>query len=105
MSDFTMNVKKKYQNFYYVSCSMFTTLFLMPWDFLYCNYGEAFPETGHGDPQGCETPRLPHFLDCRITDEVSILTCRQQINSRKIPHTYFCQRLNRPKSKEYGWND
>jgi hypothetical protein len=30
--------------------------------------GKAIPVTGHEDPQGCETSRLPHFLDSRLTD-------------------------------------
>jgi hypothetical protein len=37
---------------------------------------KAIPVTGHGGPQGCETSRLPHFLENRLTDggEVSNLT-------------------------------
>jgi hypothetical protein len=30
--------------------------------------GKAIPVTGHEGPQGCETSRLPHFLDNRLTD-------------------------------------
>jgi hypothetical protein len=30
--------------------------------------GKAIPVTGRGGPQGCETSRLPHFLDNRIKD-------------------------------------
>jgi hypothetical protein len=30
--------------------------------------GKAIPVTGRGDPQGCETSRLPHFLDTRLTE-------------------------------------
>jgi hypothetical protein len=38
--------------------------------------GKAIPVTGRGGPLGCETPRLPHFLDNRPTDggEVVSLT-------------------------------
>jgi hypothetical protein len=38
----------------------------------------AIPITGRGGPQGCETSRLPHFLDSRLTNgsEVVSLTSR-----------------------------
>jgi hypothetical protein len=37
--------------------------------------------TGRGGPQGCETSRLPHFLENRLTDgsEVVILTRRPAV--------------------------
>jgi hypothetical protein len=40
--------------------------------------GKAVHVTGQGDPWGCETSRLPHFLDNRLTDggEVVSLTRR-----------------------------
>jgi hypothetical protein len=40
--------------------------------------GKAIPVTGRDSPQGCETSRLPHFLDNRLTDggEVVSLTHR-----------------------------
>jgi hypothetical protein len=39
--------------------------------------GKAIPVTGSGGPYGCETSRLPHFLDTRLTDgEVVSLTRR-----------------------------
>jgi hypothetical protein len=42
------------------------------------NLHKAIPVTGHGDPYGCETSRLPHFLDIRLTDDgkVASLTRR-----------------------------
>jgi hypothetical protein len=60
--------------------------------------GKAIPVTGRGDPQGCETSRLPHFLDNRLTDggEVFSLTRRPPLTPTKIPGTYFCQRPSRP---------
>jgi hypothetical protein len=30
--------------------------------------GKVIPITGRGGPYGCETSRLPHFLDNRLTD-------------------------------------
>jgi hypothetical protein len=29
---------------------------------------KVIPVTGHGGPYGCETSRLPHFLDSWLTD-------------------------------------
>jgi hypothetical protein len=37
--------------------------------------GKAMPITGHGGPYGCETLRLPHFLDSQLTDGEVSLTC------------------------------
>jgi hypothetical protein len=54
--------------------------------------GKAIPVTGRGGPQGCETPRLPYFLDNRLTDggEVVSLTRRPPFTLRNIPGTHFC---------------
>jgi hypothetical protein len=30
--------------------------------------GKGIPVTGGGGPQGCDTSRLPHFLDNQLTD-------------------------------------
>jgi hypothetical protein len=48
--------------------------------------------TGHGDPQGFEKSRLPHFLDDRFTDggEVVSLTCRSRFTLRNIPGIPCC---------------
>jgi hypothetical protein len=47
---------------------------------IYLRYkkGKDISVTGHGGPYGCETSRLPHFLDDRLTGsgEVVSLTCR-----------------------------
>jgi hypothetical protein len=48
--------------------------------------GKAIPVTDHGGPQGCETSRLPHFLDNRFTDGGEVVGR----NPRKIPGTHFC---------------
>jgi hypothetical protein len=47
---------------------------LKPYFLIECK-GKA---TGHGGSQGCETSRLPHFLDNRLTDggEVVSLMCQ-----------------------------
>jgi hypothetical protein len=47
---------------------------------------------GHGGPQGCETSRMPHFLDNRLRDggEVVNLTRRLPFTPRKIPSSDFC---------------
>jgi hypothetical protein len=58
--------------------------------------GEAIPVTDRGGPQGCETSRLPHFLDNRLTDDGEVsLTRRPHFTPRKIPGTHFCWRLSR----------
>jgi hypothetical protein len=38
------------------------------------NKGKAIPVTGRGGPQGCETSRLPHFLDNRLTDGAEVVS-------------------------------
>jgi hypothetical protein len=50
------------------------------------------PVTGLGSQQGCETSRLPHFLDNRLTDggEVFSLTRRPRFTPRNIPSTHLC---------------
>jgi hypothetical protein len=50
---------------------------------------KAVPVTGRGGPQDYETSRLPHFLDCRLTDVVSLMS-RPPFTPRKIPGTHFC---------------
>jgi hypothetical protein len=50
------------------------------------------PVASRGGPHGCETSRLPHFLDIRLTDgtEVVSLTRRPPSIPGKIPGTHFC---------------
>jgi hypothetical protein len=52
------------------------------------------PVTGGEGPWGCETLRLPHFLDSRLTD--GALRAGSPLPPRKIHGTRFCQRLSRP---------
>jgi hypothetical protein len=62
--------------------------------------GKVILISGCGSPYGCETLRLPHFLDNQQTDdgEVVSLTCwsARHPTPRKIPGTHFCYRLCRP---------
>jgi hypothetical protein len=48
--------------------------------------------TGRGAPQACETSRLQHFVDNRVTyaSEVVRLTRRLPFTPRKIPGIHFC---------------
>jgi hypothetical protein len=54
--------------------------------------GKAIPVTGRGGPYGCETSRLPKFLDNRLTDggEVASLMRRPTFTPRNIPGSHFC---------------
>jgi hypothetical protein len=61
-------------------------------DILCGSKGKAITVTGRGGPQGCETSRLPHFLDNWLTDgsEVVSLARRPPFTSMKFPGTHFC---------------
>jgi hypothetical protein len=52
---------------------------------------KAIPVTGREDPEGCETSRLSHFLDNRLTDGGEVVSPRAGRPSppRKIPGTHF----------------
>jgi hypothetical protein len=39
--------------------------------------GKAMPVTGRGDPQGCETSRLPHSVCNRFTDGGDVVSFRR----------------------------
>jgi hypothetical protein len=53
---------------------------------------KAVSAISRGGPQGCETSRLSHFLDNRLTHggEVVSLTRRPPFTTRKIPGRNFC---------------
>jgi hypothetical protein len=53
---------------------------------------KGIPLTGREGPYGCQTSRLPHFLDNQFTDggEVVSVTRRSGFTSRKITGTHFC---------------
>jgi hypothetical protein len=54
--------------------------------------GKAIPVIGREGPYGCETLRLPHLLDNRLTDgrEVVSLTRQPPFTPKEIPGTHFC---------------
>jgi hypothetical protein len=54
--------------------------------------GKTIPVTGCEGPWGCETLRIPHFVDNRLTDagEIVSLTRQPPFTPRKIPGTHFC---------------
>jgi hypothetical protein len=58
---------------------------------------KAIPVTGRGGQLGCETSRLPLFLDNLFTDggELSALRAGRTFIPRNIPGTHFCWRLSR----------
>jgi hypothetical protein len=55
------------------------------------NKGKAITERGRGGPWGCETSKLPHFLENEIT-AVRFVSFRRRppFTLRKIPSIHFC---------------
>jgi hypothetical protein len=53
---------------------------------------KAIPVTSREGPHGCETSRLPQFLDNRLTDggKIVSLTRRPPFTPKKTPGTHFC---------------
>jgi hypothetical protein len=43
--------------------------------------GKAVPATGRGGAQGCETSRLPHFLDNRLIDGDEVVSLTRRLAS------------------------
>jgi hypothetical protein len=62
--------------------------------------GKSIPVTGYRVPQGCETSRLPHFLDNWLTDNSEVISLMRQppFTPRNIPGTYFCYKLSQPQA-------
>jgi hypothetical protein len=62
-------------------------------------YIKTIPVTGCGGSQGCETSRLTHFLDSRLTDGDEVVSPIRQLpfTPRKICGTHFSYRLSQPK--------
>jgi hypothetical protein len=54
--------------------------------------GKAILVTDRGGPYGCETSRLPQFLDNRLTYGCEVVGIMRQppFTPGKIPGTHFC---------------
>jgi hypothetical protein len=60
---------------------------------------KVIPVTGRECPQGCETSKLPHFLQTigsQMAVKLLALSAARPSPLREIPGTHFCQRLSRP---------
>jgi hypothetical protein len=81
-------------------CIIFSSLFsISPWHFpeyirsiISVEKGKAIPVTDHEGPYGCETSRLSHFVDNRLTDggKVVRLKRRPPFTLQEDPGTHFC---------------
>jgi hypothetical protein len=69
--------------------------------------GKAIPVTGCEGPSGCETSRLPHFLDNRLTEggEVVSLTLRQLIIPQEDSWYSFLLEAESTPLPQSGWKD
>jgi hypothetical protein len=47
--------------------------------------GKALPLTGREGPLGCETSRLPHFLDNRLTDGGEVVSLTGRLAALYLP--------------------
>jgi hypothetical protein len=47
-------------------------------DYFYLKIGKVNPVTSNGGPYDCETYRLPHFLDNRLTDDDEIISLKRR---------------------------
>jgi hypothetical protein len=59
---------------------------------------QSYPVTGREGPLGCETSRLPHFLDNRLTDGGEFVSPprRPPFTPRKIPGTHLLEAETTP---------
>jgi hypothetical protein len=51
--------------------------------------GKAIPLTGHGGPEGCETLRLPHYLDNRLTDGGKVVSLTHRPPFTPQEHSWY----------------
>jgi hypothetical protein len=54
--------------------------------------GKDIPVAGGEDPEGCETSRIPHLLDSRLTCGGEFVSLKRKPPSTpgNIPGTYLC---------------
>jgi hypothetical protein len=71
-------------------CSVFWFLTLASKGTFLNKKGKTIPVTGRGGPQGCETSRLLHFLDNRLTDGGGIVSLTRRPPFTPLPGTHFC---------------
>jgi hypothetical protein len=66
-------------------------VFVSSWCSAHPKRGKAIPVTGRGGPQECETSRLPHCLDNRLTDGDKVVSFKHRppFNPMKISNTHF----------------
>jgi hypothetical protein len=69
--------------------------------------GKVKSVTGHEGPWGCETSRLPHFLDNRLTDggEVVSPTRRPPFTSQEDSWYSFLLEAESTPGPQCGWKD
>jgi hypothetical protein len=54
---------------------------------------KAIPITGRGGPLGCETSRLPHFLDNRLTDGGEVVSLMRRTPFTPQEDSWYSFRL------------
>jgi hypothetical protein len=72
--------------------SYLTRIYKLPAIEIRISIKKLFPVTGREGPWGCETSRLPHFIDNRLTDGVEDVSLKRRpavLYPRKIPGTHF----------------
>jgi hypothetical protein len=69
--------------------------------------GKATPLTGHGGPLGCETSRLPHFLNNRLTYGRKVVSPRRRppVSSQEDSWYSFLLEAESTPGSQCGWKD
>jgi hypothetical protein len=60
--------------------------------------GKAIPVTGRECPQGCETSRLPHFLDNQLTDGGEVFSAGRPLSPRNSLYSFLLEAASTPGS-------